>query len=105
MTISTFCWTQVQLTQPGEIPRFTAAHLTRPKQELPLKGRYYADVITPDPDIDNASELERAEAALINHQPVRIASIDLLVRLKTTPRATQRPKDLRDVELLKRARR
>jgi len=83
----------------GEIPRFTAAHLTRPKQQLALKRRYYADIITPDPDIDFESELARADAALINHHPVRIASIDLLMRMK----ATQRPKDLEDIELLKRS--
>ena len=75
MTISTFCWIQVQLTQLGEIPALPPHTSPVPSKSF-LKGRCYADVITPDPDIDNASELERAEAALINHQPVRIASID-----------------------------
>ena len=48
----------VALQKLVEKPAFTAAHLTRPNQQLQLKRFYYADVITPMPDVDFAGELE-----------------------------------------------
>ena len=74
-------------------------HGKKPKKHIPLKAIHYADLITPGPQIDFDQEWTRAPAALVKDQPVRIASADLLIRMKSS----ERPKDLEDIALLKRA--
>jgi len=92
------CYSALQ--KLGVMPSFASAQLTRPNQQLRLKAHHYADAITPAPDVNFNDEWARAANAMVNDQAVRIASVDLLIRMKSS----NRPKDVEDVKLLMRAR-
>jgi hypothetical protein len=83
------------------VPRFSSEELTKPKKHMNLKSymSYYADVVTPEPGIDFHAEWENSRTATVNGHLVRMASPDLLIRMKS---GTGRPKDLADIELLSR---
>ena len=85
------------LDKLGLNPLFLAPQLAKPNTQIRLKLYHYADVITPAADINFDAEWLCSTDALINGQPVRIASRDLLKRMKS---GTDRPKDAEDIELL-----
>jgi len=85
------------LDKLGLRAQFPAEKLAQPKKQIPLKTYHYADVVTPAFDIDFAAEWEQASLATVNDQPVRIASRDLLRRLKS---GSERDKDVKDLKLL-----
>ena len=81
----------------GLNPLFLAAQLTQPKKQISLKLYHYADLVTPASDIDFAAEWECSSDAFVNEHPVRVASRELLKRMKS---GTGCPKDADDIELL-----
>ncbi len=85
------------LQKLGLKAHFPVEKLTQPKMQIPLKAHHYADVVTPVFDIDFAAEWECASPATVNNQPVRIASRDLLRRMKSD---SDRVKDIEDIKLL-----
>ncbi|RLJ67550.1 hypothetical protein [Sulfurisoma sediminicola] len=85
------------------IPEFPQSLISSPSerpQQLQFKRDHYADIVTTGADIDFPAEWVLSQAALIGQHPARIASRNLLIRMK---RKAGREKDLADVELLERA--
>ena len=85
------------------VPEFPQSLISAPSerpQQLPFKRYHYADIVTTGNDIDFSAEWALSQEALIWQHPVRIASRELLIRMK---RKAGREKDLADVELLERA--
>jgi hypothetical protein len=90
------------------LPHFPGSHLTaeqlaKPRVHLPLKGKgspFYADILTPDAEMNFAEHWERADEAIFGtHTVVKVASIEtILLRLSQV----SEPKHVRDIELLKR---
>jgi hypothetical protein len=85
---------------------FTKADISAPgkrPQQLKLKDHSYpchADILTAAPDVEFGIEWEQAQDGFIERYPVRFASPQLLIRMKSG--GNQRQKDRQDVDALKR---
>jgi hypothetical protein len=60
------------------LERPPASALMRPKVQMPLKDWHCADIVTPATEVDFAAEWETSAPVLVNDQPVRVASRELL---------------------------
>lgn len=76
---------------------FDAQQLAGPKKQIPVKHTYYADIVTPAANFRFDDALAAAHDVIVNGVPVRLASRETLVELKST----DRPKDKNDVQRLK----
>jgi len=71
--------------------------LAIPNVQIPLKVCHHAEILTPDRGVDFKKEHENSVEALVNDQPVRVASREFLIRMKT---GTGRKQDAIDLRLL-----
>ena len=106
---STMTWTS-SLTPLWRTPRDVFKHsenlglvappaevLAIPNVQIPLKVCHHAEILTPDRGVDFKKEHENSVEALVNDQPVRVASREFLIRMKT---GTGRKQDAIDLRLL-----
>ena len=77
---------------------FDASALQRPKAQIQLKQHHYADLLTPDSDINFAQEWENASACRVNGVPVRVASRELLIRMQSRRKDRKHEGDLKLLE-------
>ena len=84
---------------------YTSASFTKPGLQVPLKHRYYAELLTPEKKGPTYSDVaNNAVDAKLFNIPVRVASVMSLIRLKELAVAsaeTQRDKHIKDIERLK----
>lgn len=81
-------------------PQFPQDVISRPTerpQQMPLKTVYYADLLTPGPAVNFATEWDRASLGSIGGNEVRVAARGLLIEMKVN---TNRERDASDVDLL-----
>lgn len=83
---------------------FTSESFARPGLQVPLKGNYYAELLTPAYDSPEFSEFEaQAVDAKLFGMPVRLASVPTLIAMKQRAaqlEPAQSEKHLRDISLL-----
>ncbi len=83
---------------------FSAESFARPGLQVPLKGKYYAELLTPTHDLPEFSVFEaQAVDAKLFSIPVRVASASMLIVMKQRAAqidSAQSEKHLRDVSLL-----
>lgn len=93
---------EAALYQAGLCPGSLITEFMRPKpQQISLKhlppNNYYVDIITPDPDLDVEGDWGNGQSARLNRFTVSIATITLLLRMKS---GSDREKDQDDVRRL-----
>ncbi len=83
----------------------SAESFTKLGLQAPLKSIFYAELMTPKPDEEEFSSVEASAVdAKLFGMPVRLASIETLLRMKeiaVRSTAGRQDKHLRDIELLK----
>jgi len=85
---------------------FTADSFAKAGLQVPMKGAYYAELLTPAQDLPTFSETEaQAVQAKLFNLPVLVASVSTLIAMKkraAQAQPAQREKHLSDISLLER---
>ena len=95
-TISNANKLKAVLTEIGLNVQHKAEDIAKPKVQIPLKNIHYADIVTPNEEVQFEEYLSRANRGVINGVKVMIASINDLIAMKST----DRPRDIKDIILL-----